>query len=278
MRFFANAKVNLSLSVVGRRADGYHLLQSVMAPIDLGDVLHVEPDDVYTLSVEGPYAAHAPATDANLITRVVRVMEAKARRRAGMRIRLQKNIPAGSGLGGGSGDAAAAMHALNALWGGPFSVDDLCALGLGIGAEMPFMLRGQAAYVEGIGDVQSAVELPAYPAVLIWPGVTLPTADVFKAYAQSGLPFTPSQNYASILMDRASNDLEAVSARLCPEIAVALGVLRAEAGVKFARMSGSGSSVFAVFSDIDAAMGAAQKISGANPKWWARACMINPRA
>ncbi|MBU6234722.1 MAG: 4-(cytidine 5'-diphospho)-2-C-methyl-D-erythritol kinase [Alphaproteobacteria bacterium] len=273
MRFFASAKVNLTLRIVGRRADGYHLLQSLMAPTDMGDVLHIEPAEGYMLRVEGPYAHHAPAGEGNLVTCAVRAMEAKAVRPAGMDVRLRKNVPAGAGLGGGSADAAAAMHALNALWGSPFDMDALCAIGLGLGAELPFMLRGVPARVEGIGEVQvPASGIGALPAVLVWPNAVLPTAEVFKAYRENGKAF--SSPHTDIDIASGMNDLTDAAKLLCPAIA---GALEALGGAVYARMSGSGSACFGVYADMDSAMDAAQKISGAKPDWWARACMINPK-
>lgn len=276
MRFFASAKINLTLNVTGRRADGYHLLHSVMAPCDIGDVLHADPADAYSLVIEGPFAAHAPLGENNLITRAIRAMEARAGKPACMSYRLRKNVPAGAGLGGGSADAAAAMHALNAVWGTPFSMDELCAIGLSIGAELPFMLRGVSAVVEGIGEKQTPFDVPSMPAVVVWPSVLLATADVFRAYASGGHAFTAGSTEGDWLL-QGRNDLFEAALSFTPLVATALGALSDCDGCRFSRMTGSGSSVFGMFADMDAALHAAAKISGANPSWWVRACVINPR-
>lgn len=276
MRFFASAKINLTLHVTGRRPDGYHLLHSVMAPCDIGDVLHADPADAYSLTVEGPFAAHAPLGEGNLVTRAIRTMEARAGKSACMSYRLRKNVPAGAGLGGGSADAAAAMHALNAVWGTPFSMDDLCGMGLSIGAELPFMLRGVSALVEGIGERQTPFDVPSMPAVVVWPAVPLATADVFRAYAAGGHAFSVGSVDGDWLL-QGRNDLHEAALSFTPLVATALGALADCEGCTLSRMTGSGSSVFGIFADMDAALHAAAKISGANPLWWVRACVINPR-
>ncbi|NBX66983.1 MAG: 4-(cytidine 5'-diphospho)-2-C-methyl-D-erythritol kinase [Proteobacteria bacterium] len=276
MRFFASAKINLTLHITGRRADGYHLLQSVMAPCDIGDVMHIDPASSYTLSVEGPFSSHAPLGEDNLVTRAMRLMERHAGRNADISIRLRKNVPAGAGLGGGSADAAAAMHALNAIWGSPYDIDALCAMGLEIGAELPFMLRGVAAMVEGIGEKQSPFDVPSMPAVVVWPGVALETGAVFKAYAASQRSFSEAALSGDWIL-RGRNDLLEAALTFTPLIDNTLEALTASHGCLLARMTGSGSSVFGIFEDMEAAMHGAAKISGANPSWWVRACVINPK-
>jgi 4-diphosphocytidyl-2-C-methyl-D-erythritol kinase len=276
MRFFASAKINLSLRIIQRRADGYHLLQSVMAPCDIGDVMHIDPAASYCFDIEGPFAAHAPVGANNLVTRAVHLMEQASGRRADISVRLRKNIPAGAGLGGGSADAAAAMHALNAIWGMPFDMDGLCAIGLKIGAELPFMLRGVSAFVEGIGEVQTPFHVPAMPAVVVWPAVALATADVFRAYTLGGQAFSVPAPADSWMLD-GRNDLQDAAMSFTPLIGQGLEALRGTNGCLSARMTGSGSSVFGIFEDMDGALHGAAKISGANPLWWVRACVINPK-
>jgi 4-diphosphocytidyl-2-C-methyl-D-erythritol kinase len=281
MRFFAAAKINLMLHVTTRKADGYHTLQSAMALTDMGDVLHVDPAPAYTLSITGPFAHHAPDTPDNLITKAIRLLEQTTGKQANISIRLQKNLPAGAGLGGGSADAAAAMHAQNAIWGQPLTIEELCSIGLSIGAEMPFMLQGKPARVEGIGEILSPIDLPALPAVTIWPGVSLATKDVFKNNTAYSDPINLPENIDFEWIKTQHNDLQNTAISLCPEINTALQALSHQTGCILTRMTGSGASVFGIFETMDHAMQAAHAIAAQNKKdaspWWVRACMINPQ-
>ena len=274
MNVFAPAKINLMLHVTGRRADGYHFLQSVMAFTDLGDTLELVPAPAYTLTIDGPFAAHAPDDGRNLVTRAVRLMEAEAGRDAPWAVRLTKNVPAGAGLGGGSADAAAVMHAINRAWGDMFSLQKLQETGVHIGAEIPVCLAAQSCWVTGIGDTVEPLGVGRLHGVVIWPGQMLATADVFRAFAASGHTYSgicdAPDHVGHDWLAQAGNDLEETACTLLSDIRVALDAMAAQADCRLARMTGSGSSVFGLFDDAATAVRAAQKLSAAHPQWWVR--------
>jgi 4-diphosphocytidyl-2-C-methyl-D-erythritol kinase len=262
---FAPAKLNLNLRVTGRRADGYHILETLIAPTDLGDTLTLKAADSLSLRVDGPFADHAPADESNLVMRAIRLMEDACGRKADIEVRLTKSIPAGAGMGGGSADAAAIMRALNAMWSSPLSEDALKTLGLKIGAELPACLSSGAQWVSGIGEDVKPVYVPTLYAIVIWPGVKLATKDVFAAYKG---PFSkPLEGDASAML---GNDLTSAAATLAPVINVALSVLPG------ARMTGSGSAVFSVCDDLPVAKETAAQLAAAYPDWWVRSCTVNP--
>lgn len=262
MTLVAPAKINLMLHILGRREDGYHLLQSAMAFADIGDRIALEPGKGFALIVEGVFKNHAPADETNLVARAVRVMEKQAGRSADVIVRLEKNIPAGAGLGGGSADAACVMHALNDLWGQPFTLTQLQAMGMTLGAELPVCLAGAAQWVEGIGELLSPLAMAPLDVVIVWPGVTLATADVFRAYAKPySVPMRKPDAVTRDWLDGCGNDLRDAACALVPDVARAIA---ASGG----RMSGSGSAVFAVQDSIDAAKETAAKLAAAYPEWW----------
>ena len=275
MKLFAPAKINLMLHVIGRRDDGYHVVQSVMGFADTGDILEAVPADTYSLAINGAFAAHAPLDDTNLVTRAIRAMEAKAGRRAEMALTLTKHLPTGAGLGGGSADAAAAMHLLNAAWGKAFDEDALQQIGLQIGAELPICVVSKDGWVEGIGDKVTAQHIELMHGVLIWPGQGLATADIFAAYKNSDSVFSdPVTQPDCVTIDwlaNARNDLMPHSIAALPAVADALEVLADDEGCLLARMTGTGSCVFGLFSEREAANRTAAIVAAAYPAWWVKA-------
>lgn len=270
-RVFAPAKINLFLHVTGKRPDGYHTLNTLICFTDLGDELFLS-DGAYALSVEGAYAAHAPADESNLVTRAVRAMEAAAGKKADMRVRLVKHVPAGAGLGGGSADAAAIMHALNARWGKPFTTAQLQGIGVGLGAELPVCLAGGAHFVSGIGESLAPAKLPPFAAVVAWPGKTLSTKDVFAVFdARFSAPLVMPDKITRAWIDAQRNDLSDAAIQLQPAVRTAMD----ETG---GRMSGSGSAVFALCADAKEAKEKAAALAARHPAWWVRACTINADA
>ncbi|MDD5250175.1 MAG: 4-(cytidine 5'-diphospho)-2-C-methyl-D-erythritol kinase [Rhodocyclaceae bacterium] len=242
----APAKINLFLHVVGRRADGYHLLQTVFRFLDFGDVLRFSPrDDGHVV------AAHAlPGVDpdTDLTVRAARLLRATAGDRQGATIALAKRIPMGGGLGGGSSDAATTLMALNRLWGCGLTSRELQALGLQLGADVPIFIHGRSAFAEGVGERFTDVAMPPAWYLVTMPSVAVPTADIFRA---SDLRRdTPALHAADWHPGVGGNDLEAVACRLHPEVARHLAWLR-RAGE--ARMSGSGACCFAAFENEAAA-------------------------
>lgn len=262
----AFAKINLTLRVTGRRADGYHLLDSVIAFADIADRLQAEPADDITLEIHGPFAHAAPKDRNTVLTAAIKLRE-RYRVAEGASIRLEKNLPAGAGIGGGSADAGACLRLLCRLWGLAPEAGELEALALAIGADVPVCLASQPTRLRGIGELLTpGPDLAGTPILLIHPGTPLSTPDVFRAFRG---PFSAADD----AMDVASghNDLEAPACRLLPEISAVLAALRGQAGCRLARMSGSGSACFGLFDAGDAAMVAQSALSTRHPGWWVRA-------
>jgi 4-diphosphocytidyl-2-C-methyl-D-erythritol kinase len=268
----APAKVNLYLHVTGRRADGYHLLDSLVVFAGAADRLRYTAAETLTLALDGPEGATLAAEPDNLVLRAARLLAAEADLPPTGRLGLEKNLPVASGIGGGSADAAAALRLLNRAWGLGFAAPRLEALAARLGADVPVCVASTAARMEGVGEVLStAPRLPACGMVLANPRLPLPTPAVFKA-RQGG--FTPRAalpagwgDAAAMARDLAEcrNDLEAAAIGLCPPVADVLTALRALPGCLLARMSGSGATCFALFAD--AAL--AQQGAGILPEaWW----------
>ncbi|MGI3778636.1 MAG: 4-(cytidine 5'-diphospho)-2-C-methyl-D-erythritol kinase [Janthinobacterium lividum] len=281
---FAPAKVNLFLHVTGRRADGYHLLDSLVAFAGTGDVLRARFDGALSLAVEGPFAAGLPAPDAgaaeNLVLRAARALSALTGQVPRAALVLDKRLPVASGIGGGSADAAASLRLLQSLWGVAPHPDELAALALRLGADVPVCLASRPARMQGVGELLSAVPpLPPLGLVLVNPGVAVSTRAVFEARAASAGgagPFgaRPAPSLPAGWADAAAlagwlggtgNDLEDAALALCPPVGAVLAALRARPGCLLARMSGSGATCFALFADA----GEAERAAAALPQeWW----------
>ncbi len=261
LREAAPAKVNLYLHIVGRRADGLHLLESLVAFAKAGDALYAEPADRLSLEVVGPFADALAGEADNLVLRAARAL-APGR---GVRLVLEKNLPVAAGLGGGSADAAAALRLLSRLW----DVEaDLPALAAGLGADVPVCLAGATCGMAGIGErLMLLPEWPAPPLLLANPGVALPTPAVFGA--RRG-PFRESRPWPQTVADVAgcANDLTEAAISLAPEVGEVLDALAALEGASFARMSGSGATCFAVFADRAARDRARGTLRSRYPDWW----------
>ena len=273
LREAAPAKVNLYLHVLGRRADGYHLLDSLVAFAGVGDVLHAQPADGLSLELVGPFAAGLAAEADNLVLRAARALAGHAGIVPRARLVLDKRLPVASGIGGGSADAAAALRLLSRLWGAPVGEAGLRALAAGLGADVPVCVGACPARMGGVGDVLGpAPRLPPCGMVLVNPGVGVSTPEVFRARAGpfSAAPALPEgwESAAAMASDLAglSNDLEAPALALCPAVADVLAWLRARPGCLLARMSGSGATCFGLFAEADAA---ARGAEGTPPGWWA---------
>ena len=281
LSFAAPAKVNLYLHVTGRRADGYHELDSLIAFAGVGDTVTVWPADDLSLAVDGPFADRLPPAPDNLVLRAARRLARAAGVEAAAAITLTKRLPVASGLGGGSADAAAALRALARLWGLPADDGTLKGLALGLGADVPACLGGTCAFVGGIGErLRPAPPLPPAWLVLANPGVPLATAAVFAGRAgpfSEPAPFddvpADAAGLAALLSARRNDLTEAATAR-APAVGEALAALDAEAGSLLARMSGSGATCFALFGAAGAAQGAAERIATAHPGWWVAAAPL----
>ena len=253
MEIQARAKINWTLNIVGRRVDGYHLLDMLMQPIALHDTLRLLPAQGLTLSIDG---APERACEDNLILRAARALQAASHTELGAAIHLIKRIPMGAGLGGGSADAAAALKGLNALWGLGLPLEALCELGETIGADVPFCLHDAPRRAQGIGEKLTPIEIPAFPLVLIQPCEALSTKEVFAAYHEAA-DIRPADTEAALralregdlgaLRSCGGNVLESASIPLRPQIAAAKTALY-DHGAAFSQMTGSGSVVFGAFS------------------------------
>ena len=256
----APAKLNLFLHVTGRRPDGYHLLQTVFRFIDFADSLVFLPraDGEIVLETNLP---NVPM-EKNLVVRAARLLQEKAGLRDGVSIRLEKHLPAGGGLGGGSSDAATTLLALNHLWQTGFSRSELQTLGLTLGADVPVFVFGQNAFAEGVGEELTPVELPPTWYLLLFPAVESDTAAVFSDpnLCRDTLPLRVEEWKSG----QGHNDLEAVATVLYPAIGEHLCWLRERVGEGRSRMSGSGATVFAEFPDEKSAYSLANQL----PSHW----------
>jgi len=241
----APAKLNLFLHVVGRRADGYHLLQSLFVLIDWCDTLHFERRADARLA-RHDLGAPLPADD--LCLRAARALQAASGTRFGADISIDKRLPSGAGLGGGSSDAASTLLALNRLWGLDWPRERLQPLALALGADVPFFVGGTNALVEGIGERLAPAAVPAQPFAVLKPAAGVETRAVFERHRQAaqGSPAILSgslEDAASWATGQGRNDLQAAAEGLCPDVTRALQLLQARFGNS--RMTGSGSAVFA---------------------------------
>ena len=281
------AKVNLSLRVVGRRTDGYHDLESVVAFADCADRLTLEPGSELKLTTTGPLAAACGETADNLVLKAARLLaEAVPNLKLGA-FALDKVLPVAAGIGGGSADAAAALRLLARLNG--LSLDDprLQKVALATGADVPVCLHSRACDMTGVGEQLLPLKLPSMPSVMVNPRVPVATKDVFQALGlRNGellvgatdvfeAPAWPEDDATTAdwidMLSTVANDLEAPATRIEPVIGEVLDALRACAGVKLARMSGSGATCFAIFGAPAEAHAAAETIRRDHAGWWVHA-------
>jgi len=281
----APAKINLTLRVLKRRDDGYHELESLVAFADFGDRLSFAPGGDLALTVQGPGAAAAGAGDDNLVLKAARALALRRPDIALGAFHLDKRLPVAAGLGGGSADAAAALRLIAQANGIARDEPDLYAAARATGADVPVCLDPRARIMRGIGEVLSApLSLPPLPAVLVNPGVALPTKAVFAGW-KPGSAQPAASDLAAIaevargdqllhLLAAQANDLEAPASALKPIIADILVALRAVSGCRLARMSGSGATCFGLFAAADDAAAAAKLLSATQPAWWVKATTL----
>jgi 4-diphosphocytidyl-2-C-methyl-D-erythritol kinase len=278
----APAKLNLYLHVVGRRADGYHLLDSLVAFAEVGDEIIAEAAPALSLRLAGPYAAAlGEAQSENLVWRAAEGLAAHTKRAAAAALTLVKYLPVASSIGGGSSDAAATLRALASLWDISVAEDELAALGARLGADVPVCLVGRAAWLGGVGErVAPAPALPECAVLLANPGAALATPDVFAARRGpfsaparfDGMP-TGARSLAALLAER-RNDLSDAAVALCPVIADVLTRLALLPGALLARMSGSGATCFALFATLEEAEAAARQVRAERGDWWIAAARL----
>jgi 4-diphosphocytidyl-2-C-methyl-D-erythritol kinase len=281
----APAKVNLTLRVLSRRDDGFHEIESLVAFADFGDRLSFSHGGDLTLTVRGPNAVAAGEGDDNLVLKAARALAARRSDIVLGTFDLDKRLPVAGGLGGGSADAAAALRLIAQANG--LAADDphLYAAALATGADVPVCLDPRPRIMRGIGEVLSGpLALPSLPAVLVNPGVALATKSVFAGWKPASAEtvaldaavigkLTDTEELL-ILVAAQSNDLEGPAIALRPVVADALAELRALAGCRLARMSGSGATCFGLFASAGEAAAAEKLLSVKQPGWWARATRL----
>ncbi len=279
VRVFAPAKLNLFLHVARKRADGYHDLQSLVAFADVGDGLTLARADGFSLDLDGPFAHLLSGKGDNLVLKAARSLAAHLALRDGARFTLTKNLPVASGIGGGSADAAAALRGLLALWERrDVDAGQLNALAAGLGSDIPVCLLARPAWMEGRGERVTALpQLPRAGLVLVNPGVSVATADVFRRLSpdirDAAMPMPAEFDTLGALVRYLSatrNDLEAPARMIAPVIGEALDALSRH-GAVFVRMSGSGATCFGLFETAEEAQYAAASIAKAQPAWWTQA-------
>jgi 4-diphosphocytidyl-2-C-methyl-D-erythritol kinase len=287
----ARAKVNLTLRVVGRRVDGYHDLESVVAFADCADRLSLAPGPKLTLTTTGPLAQHCGEAADNLVLRAAQLLGERVPDLKLGDFSLDKVLPVAAGIGGGSADAAAALRLLARLNG--LALDDtrLLEVALLTGADVPVCLASRACDMTGVGETLMPLTLPKMPSVLVNPRVAVATRDVFAALglrngelrvgatdvmSASAWPEQGAslEDWVEVLAAN-SNDLEAPATRIQPVIAEVLAALNATDGAWLARMSGSGATCFAIYENTAEAARAAQKIELAHPQWWVHAGVLS---
>ncbi len=264
---FAPAKVNLALHVTGRRADGYHLLDSLVVFVDVGDVVTVQPSDRLSLKVTGPQSGGLTAGEDNLVLQAARLMGVP------VALMLDKRLPVAAGLGGGSADAAATLRGIARLQGLPLPGAEVA---LGLGADVPVCLAGLPVRMTGIGETLAPVEgLPAAWLVLVNPGAAVSTLEVFRKLRHFDNPPLPDElpHFATaadlaLFLHDLRNDLQPAAQQLAPEIAGVLRALQSCPGCLLARMSGSGATCFGIFADMATAEIAGAALRSARAKWW----------
>jgi 4-diphosphocytidyl-2-C-methyl-D-erythritol kinase len=278
----APAKVNLTLHVLGRRADGYHEIESLVGFADVGDALTFSPGGALALAVGGPTGPAAGDVADNLVLKAVRALAERVPDLKLGRFSLSKRLPVAAGLGGGSSDAAAALRLLASANGIARDDPRLMQAAVATGADVPVCLDPRTRRMGGIGEILSdPLDLPRLPAILVNPGVAVSTRDVFAALRLP--PVAPAQagRPAGTLLDEIANgrnDLEAPAIELEPAIAELLAVLGRLPGCRLARMSGSGATCFGLFESTRAGTAAGRTLRVGYPGWWVRATVIGGSA
>ena len=284
---YGRAKVNLTLQVIGRRVDGYHDLESVVAFADCADRLTLTAGSELSLKTTGPLAEACGETTDNLVLKAARLLAERVPDLKLGAFTLEKVLPVAAGIGGGSADAAAALRLLARLNGLPLDDARMREVALATGADVPVCLASHACDMTGVGETLLPLDLPDLPCVMVNPRVPVATKDVFEALGlRNGellvgatdvirSPAWPKQG-ASIadwveVLKRVSNDLEAPATRIQPVIGEVLSALRSSDRILLARMSGSGATCFALYSNAADAGRAAQKLRTDHPQWWVHA-------
>jgi len=281
----APAKINLYLHVAGRRSDGFHCLDSLFVFADFGDGIKVTSGGgELNLTIDGPFAKALPTSGDNLVMKAADAFRTFAEARVGAKqhlgadIRLTKSLPVAAGIGGGSADAAATLHALNRFWNVGATLEELTGLAAMLGADVPACLHADPVQAAGIGEILiPSVPLPGCAILLVNPGAPLLTVDVFKAFAAAKPVYSPAAPLMTApgslaelieMLEQRRNDLQPIAERLAPAISAVIKRLCKASGSRFARLSGSGPTCFGLFADLDTAAAAGSAIAAEYPLWW----------
>jgi 4-diphosphocytidyl-2-C-methyl-D-erythritol kinase len=275
INLLAPAKINLFLHLTGKRDDGYHLLQSLMIFVDVGDRLEIAPYDGLFIDVDGPFAGDMSAPHDNLVYKAAVLLAEDYKMQPRGRITLEKNLPIASGVGGGASDAAAALTGLARLWGLPEEPDRLHRIAQKLGSDVPACLVRSPVWAEGTGDKMTRLPgMPDMHFVLVNPRKATPTSEVFRRFRRrfsapiqfTGRRKTMHEWIADLKLYR--NDLTDAATEICPDITVALQSIADTPNCHFARLSGSGSTCFGVYDNPAAAYAAVNKLRERHPDWW----------
>lgn len=271
----APAKLNLFLHITGKREDGYHLLQSLMAFLDVGDQIYFAPHDTLFIDADGPFAADLAAPHENLIYKAALLLAEEYRVPPRGRMVLTKNLPIAAGMGGGSSDAAATLIGLARLWRLPEEPARLQKIALRLGADVPACLIRRPVWAEGIGEKFTYLSgMPSLHLALVNPMTPTPTPEVFKRFSQrfsaplqfSGRRKTMQEWIADLKLYR--NDLTEAAIAVSPVIRETLRVIEDTPSCHFARLSGSGATCYGVYDHPEAAAAAVNKLRQQYPEWW----------
>ncbi len=278
----ARAKINLDLLITGRREDGYHLLDSLVVFADYGDEISVLASDKISLGIIGPFATELIGLKDNIILKAARVLRKKFNLTKGAEITLVKNLPVASGIGGGSADAAAAIHALIELWQISVTETDLDEILLSLGADVPVCMASQTMHMTGMGEKLDPITInfPLF-LCLVNPGIAVSTSDIFKGRTKRAfsnprkLPLTiENQWQLQEILNAAGNDLEGDACAINPVIDKVIAQIKTSDDCLFAGMSGSGATCFGIFSSDEAARRVAGNINRVFPYWWVKSVHI----
>ena len=275
LRQRAHAKINLALHITGRRGDGYHELDSIVAFAGVADVLTISPAGQLATGLSGPFAIELPSGDENIVLKAWRLLADFAGTVLPVAFHLEKNLPVAAGIGGGSADAAATLRGLVQYFNLSISPPELHELALKLGADVPVCLIQKTCRMRGIGEIVCPVDIKLPPAVvLVNPRTPSPTSKVFDA-----LGLTRGQNFAAAIEDVNDfkswrNDLTAAAAKIHPEIFQVIDVLKSQPGISCARMSGSGATCFGLAESPEQARNVALTVSKNHPSWWVVATIL----
>lgn len=274
-KIHAPAKLNLFLHITGKREDGYHLLQSVMVFVDVGDELEFSPHDTLFIDVDGPFAGDMPPPHDNLVYKAAQMLAQEYKTNMRGAIRLTKRLPVASGIAGGSSDTAAALKGLARLWGLPEEQGRLQRIAEKLGADVPACLIGRPVWAEGAGEKMMRLpEMPPLHFVLANPMIETPTPEVFRRFRDKfsapiqfmGRKKSASEWVADMKIYR--NDLTEAAIEVTPAISTVLQALHGLPGCRITRLSGSGATCFGIFDNAEAAFTAVNLLKQQYPRWW----------